>query len=247
MRKVLVAGVAVVALSLAGVRPVSAQLAVVCPTCSTAVEQLVSDGKQALQYTQQLQSYVTQLEQYKNEIQNTISIPVEAFSQIQNDLQQVQSLSNAAALLSGNSGSIIQRLNSAQGYADQAGNTLTNVENIGQQMQQWQQTLGNSAKQLGLTINQAQTAMKTNTGDIATAEQHSQAASGVTQAVQAGTEVAAANSAILAQMAQTNIALAQQISTSQEVDADRRAQEDAAELQFFTPTTANLNGYRSYP
>jgi P-type conjugative transfer protein TrbJ len=248
MRKALIAGVAVVALSVAGpnVRPVHAQLAVTCPTCSSAVEQLVADAKSAQGVATQIQSYSTQLAQYKNELQNSLQIPMQLYSEVTGTLQQIQSLTNAASLLSGGSGSIISRLQSASGYVDQAGNALTNAENIGAQMQQWQSVLGNSARSLGQTINSAQTALKTNAASMTQAQADSQRAAGMVQAIQAGTEAAAANGQILQLMAQSNIALAQQISTAQEVTADRRAQEDAAMLQFTGGGDIATTGSRSW-
>lgn len=252
MNKTLLAGVAAAAFSVMGpsVRPAYALLGVgdvvVCPTCSSAIEQLASDAKQALQYTAQLQSYVTQLEQYKNEIQNTISIPLEVFEQVQGDLAQLQQLTQAASLLSGNSGSIIQRLNSAGAYADQLSSGVNSIGNIGNQYTMWQQTLGNSAKQLGMTITSSQTAMKSNTSAMSQAEQHSQSAAGTVQAIQAGNEIAAATGATLQQMAQTNVSLAQQISTNQEVAADRRASNDAAMLHFTAPQATPTTGYQGF-
>ena len=68
----------------------------------------------------QLQQYQTRLQQYANMVTNTAALPPEVWGAVQSDIMQVQALSNAASLLSGNSGSMISRLQSASAYANQA-------------------------------------------------------------------------------------------------------------------------------
>ena len=64
----------------------------------------------------QLQQYQTQLQQYANMVTNTAALPQQVWGTVQSDIMQVQALSNAASLLSGNSGSMISRLQSASSF-----------------------------------------------------------------------------------------------------------------------------------
>jgi P-type conjugative transfer protein TrbJ len=137
---------------LADPRPARAQWAVDCVNCSTMWTQLLEYAKQAQQLATQLQQYQTELQQYANMVTNTVALRQQAWGTVQSDIMQVQSLSNAASLLSGNAGSIVTRLQSASAYADQA----TNLGNIAGQFTAWQQTIGNNVSTLGRTLGMQQ-------------------------------------------------------------------------------------------
>jgi len=110
----LLRAVALVATVAVAASPVArAQLAVHCVNCSTMWTQLMEYAKQAQQLETQLQQYQTQLQQYANMVTNTVGLPQELWGNVQSDIMQVRSLSNAASLLSGNAGSIVTRLQSA--------------------------------------------------------------------------------------------------------------------------------------
>jgi P-type conjugative transfer protein TrbJ len=78
--------------------------------------QIKTLAQEAQSYGTQLQQYQTQLQQYANMVTNTVALPQQVWSTVQSDIMRVQALSNAASLLSGNSGTLISRLQSAQGY-----------------------------------------------------------------------------------------------------------------------------------
>jgi P-type conjugative transfer protein TrbJ len=239
VRKILLASaVAISFVSIPNPRPARA---IECENCSTFVQQLVDYAQQAKTYLVEFQQLQTQLQQYANMVQNSIAIPTEMFSQVQSDLAQVQQLSNAASVLTGNSGSIVARLSSAGSFGNEVSSVGTNLGNLPQQFSMWQTTLGNSAKQLGTTLGLQQSQLTNNAAIMQAVHQHSQTAAGQLQAIQAGNEMAAANGAVMNQMAETMIALSQHITTTDVVAADRKSQEDAAMLHFTTsspiPTT----------
>ena len=129
-RLAVAAGVVLAALAGAATpRPAKAQLAVTCVNCSTVWTQLLEYGKQVQQLATQLQSYQTQLQQYANMVTNTLALPQQLWGQVQSDIMQVRNLSNAASLLSGNTGSIVTRLQSASGYTSQLANLGTSPDN----------------------------------------------------------------------------------------------------------------------
>jgi len=223
-------------------RPADAQWAVTCVNCSTTWTQLLEYGKQAQQLETQLQQYATQLQQYANMVTNTVALPQELWGNVQSDIMQVQNLSNAASLLSGNAGSILTRLQSASAYASQA----ANLGNMGNQLTTWQQTIGNNISTLGRTLELEQNQEATNANLLTTLQSHSQSAQGQMQAIQAGNELAHANAVQLQEIQATLSSTAQMQATEMAVDADRRASEDAAMLQWSTPVPVPTSGYPEY-
>ena len=199
-------------------------------------------AKQAQQLQTQIQQYQTQLEQYANMVTNTVALPQEAWGTVQSDILQVQSLSNAASLLSGNAGSIVTRLQSAAGYANQA----ASLGNIAGQFTTWQQTIGNNISTLGRTLGMQQNQEANDAALLTTLEAHSQSAQGQMQAIQAGNELAHGNAVQLQEIEATLTATAQMQATGMAVDADRRASEEAAMLHFSTPQPIQTTGYPQY-
>ena len=175
-------------------------------------------------------------------VTNTVALPQEAWGTVQSDIMQVQSLSNAASLLSGNAGSIVTRLQSASGYANQA----ASLGNIAGQFTTWQQTIGNNINTLGRTLGLQQSQEANDAALLKTLEAHSQDARGQMQAIQAGNELAHANAVQLQEIEATLTATAQLQATGMAVDADRRAAERAAMLHFSKAQPIQINGYPQY-
>ena len=242
-RLAFVCGIALLATAaVATPRPADAQSAVTCVNCSTTWTQLLEYAKQAQQLETQLQQYATQLQQYANMVTNTVALPQELWGNVQSDIMQVQNLSNAASLLSGNAGSIVTRLQSASAYANQA----ASLGNIANQFTTWQQTIGNNISTLGRTLGLQQSQQATNATLLATLQSHSQSAQGQMQAIQAGNELAHANAVQLQEIQATLSTTAQMQATGMAVDADRRASEDAALQQWSTPVPISTSGYPEY-
>lgn len=240
MKRILLAGIA--ALPFLLVQPTHSHAVIMeCANCATTWDQLVANAKQAQQYALQLQQRVTQLQQYANQVQNTLQLPMSIYQNITNDINQVRSLANAASLLTGNSGSIMSRLQSAQGYANQA---LYTPQNIGQQFTMWQQTIGQASNSLGRTlgmqqgqeagyaVQQAQIQAMTPTGQL--------------QAIQQTNQLAALTSTQLNQMQTTITAMAQEQATRGIVAADRQGSEDAAMQRLQHGDAIEVNGYKGY-
>jgi P-type conjugative transfer protein TrbJ len=244
MRRVCIASV-VVLVGLASTvipRPAEAQLSVTCVNCSTTWTQLLQYAKEAQSLATQLQQYETQLQQYANMITNTVALPQEVWGTVQSDIMRVQSLSNAASLLSGNAGSIITRLQSTTAYANQ----VAGLGDIAGQLTSWQQTIGNNLNTLGKTLGLQQSQQQNEGAILQALQQHSQSAQGQMQAIQAGNELAGANAAQLAQIQATLVNTAQMQATDMAVQADRQASEDAAMLHFAQPPSIPTTGYREW-
>lgn len=204
--------------------PARAQLAVA--DGPGIIQWIKQTATQAQQLQQQAQAYATQLRQYANMVQNTTALPYQVWNTVQNDVMQVRNLSNAASLLSGNSGTMVNRLSSAAGYANQA----ANLGNIGGQFTTWQQTIGNNVDTLGRTLGLQQGQQQSNAALIEQMQAHSATAAGQLQVLQAGNELAGATANQLVQIQATLAATAQMQAGNAVVAADRRASEDAAML-----------------
>jgi len=242
-RLAIVAGVSLAALlGIAVPRPAQAQLSTYCVNCSTVVTQLTQYAKEAESMATQLQQYQTQLQQYTNMVTNSVSIPQEAWSTVQSDIMRVQALSNAASLLSGNSGSLISRLQNASAYANQAGS----LANIPGQITGYQQTIGNNLGTMGRTLGLQQGQETDNAALLASLQQHSQSAVGQMEAIQAGNELAHQQATQLLQIQATLSSTAQMQATQMAVDADRQASEDAAMQQFNAAPIVPTTGYKQW-
>jgi P-type conjugative transfer protein TrbJ len=246
MRKSLFLATLVYTIGVFPTGPAHPQLAVVCPTCDQLWEQALSYGKQVEQAATQLQQLQTELQQYANMVRNSIAIPMQLFSEVQSAISQVQNISNMAGLLAGNSAGIIERLNSLQSAGYQISSTGQSLASLPQQLTIWQNTIGNSAKQLGSALGLQQTDLGSQTAIQAAIQQHSQSAAGQLQAIQAGNEMAANNAFLLHQIAQTLISTAQANQTTADVAADRQASEDAAMLHFSTLQSTPTTGAQGF-
>lgn len=214
-----------------------------CANCATFVDQLISNAKQAKQYLTEVATLQTTLNNYALMLRNSIALPQSIWADVQGDIAQVRNLANAASLLTGNSGTILNRLDSASGYANQAMNLPSNM---GSQFTMWANTLGNSSRTLGRVAavqQQKETQYAAMQGRI---NIHSQTAAGQMQAIQASNENLSLISTQLNQMQATNLAAAQEASTWHIVQADRRAFEDQALQRFVSTPEFSMNGWQRY-
>jgi P-type conjugative transfer protein TrbJ len=204
------------------------------------IDQLVEIANTAKQYVMQGMQYATQLQQYANMVTNTVSLPMQVFAQVEGDIMQVRNLANMASVLTGNSGSILQRLQMAGAYANQVAYL---PQNIGNQFTMWQQTLGNASNSLGRTLGVQQGQLANATAIQAAIQAHSTTATGQMQAIQAGVEMSGLTNYTLQQVQTTLTAAAQQAATRDMISAERQATEDATTLRFSqyqqVPTTGS--------
>jgi P-type conjugative transfer protein TrbJ len=242
MKRFLLAGIAALPFLLPALRA-DAQVATYCVNCSSLANQLISDAKQAQQYLTEVSQLQTQFRQYQNMVTNSVALPMEVFAGVQADINQVRNLANIANLLSGNSGTILSRLQTAGAYTGSAAFLPSNMSN---QFTQWQQTEGNAASSLGRTLGVQQSQQQGYTTLQTTIQQHSQTAAGQMQAIQAGVEMSALTNTQLQQIQATDLAAAQEVATRDMISADRQAAQDAQVQQFLAPPDQPLTGYARY-
>jgi P-type conjugative transfer protein TrbJ len=216
---------------------------VTCANCSEAVTQLQSMATQIEQKLTEVAMLQNNLRMYANMVTNTAALPQSVWANVQGDIMQVRSLTNAASLLTGSSGSILQRLQSAQGYANQAANL---PQNIGAQFQMYRIASADASNSLGRTLGVQQGQEQNNAALQVAIQVHSQTASGQMQAIQAGNELAALTNTQLQEIHTTLVAAAQEQATQDLISADRQAIADAYTTQFFSQADAPLTGYPRY-
>jgi type IV secretion system protein TrbJ len=210
-------------------RPASAQFAVECVNCAELTTQLMEYVTQAKMLAQEIMSYKVLIEQYANMVINTVSLPQQVWATVQADIYRVQQLSQAVSVLTGNTGSILGRLQTARAYANSAGSLPSEMAG---QYDYWQQTIGRQIAETGKLLDLQEEQQATAAAAIDQAQQHSDSAEGQKQALQAANELAAQSAKQLAQIQTTLTVTAQMQGTAIAVDADRRAREDAATVKF---------------
>jgi P-type conjugative transfer protein TrbJ len=211
-------------------RPANAFLGIDCAgPCATFWEQ-------TLQLGQQIKSYTTQLEQLWQEVQTQINtawsimaLPTSLVSNIMGDIGMLRGLASAASILTGNSGSIIGRLQSAGGYVGTLAMTPTMISN---QFTTWGNTIGEAGANLGRLLDKTGVSDLADTAQAKTAEAQSAAAVGQLQAIQAGNEQMAIILKTGKSMNATLTGLAQEIATRDAVAADRDAVRDNATQEY---------------
>lgn len=213
-----------------------------CVNCATQVSQIASMAKQAAQYALQAQQYASDLQRYAIMAQNTVALPMEAWANVQSDIMGVRNLANGASLLSGNSASLISRLNSATAFTGQ----ISNVADMPAQLLMYRQTLGNSLNTMGRTLGLQQSQEMSNAALLAALQRQSESAGGQMQAIQAGNELAGQTNAQLIEIQSTLSTTAQMEATNLAVEANRRASEDAALTQFTSSPLPSNSGNPQY-
>ncbi len=243
MKPILIASAAIVCVGVFAASTPSRAIIVECANCADITDQLSSIATQVQQKLTAVAQLQTELNQYANMVQNSVALPQSIWSNVQADIMQVRNLANAASLLTGNSGSILTRLQSAQSYAGQASFL---PQNIGQQFQMWQTTMGNATTSLGRTLGVQQGQEANATALQAAIQAHSQTAAGQMQAIQAGNELAGLTNTQLQQIQTTLVASTQEQATRDAVQAERDAIADQYTAQFFAQPNASLTGWPRY-
>jgi P-type conjugative transfer protein TrbJ len=221
----------------------NAQMAVVCPTCDQFWQQIVSWALQVKSYANDLLKYGTQLQQYQNMITNTVSLPIQIFSTVQADIGQVRAIIDAASLLTGNSGTILQKLQMAGGLISEASYLPNGIAN---QFSMWQQTLGNASQTLGNVLAKQQLQQAQYAGVQAGIQAQSELAVGQKQTMQAAVSAISLANTQLNQVQGTLTAAYQESTTRDIIAANRQQMQDQQYLSFIADPNMPLTGYPRY-
>jgi type IV secretion system protein TrbJ len=239
MNRTLLASVVALGCTLAGQQPAHAQFAVLCVNCSDVSNQATELAKQAQQYLTEVAQLQSELQQYANMVQNTVALPMMIMTSVTSDINQVRNLANAASVLTGNSMGILQRLQTAGGYASNVGSMPAQFS---AQLTMWQQTLGNANHALGNVLATQQAQQLTYAAQQQQISTQAQTAAGQMQAIQAGVAMSGVVSTQLNQVQATLTAAAQETATRDLVAADRTAAEDAKWQAFIGSPDLPISG-----
>ena len=84
--------VAITAALFIGITPYHPAIASGAVAGATEPTQIANNVELVLQYAKQVEQYATQLQQYRDQLQNTLNIPNQIWSSIQNDLMGVMNV-----------------------------------------------------------------------------------------------------------------------------------------------------------
>jgi len=216
---------------------------VTCANCADIATQLWQKAQEAQAYATQLSQLQTEITSKIALVQGATALPQSIWANVSGDIMQVRNIANAGSMLTGNSGSLLTRLQNAGYYA----NSATNLpQNIGAQFQMYQTTMGNASNSLARVLGIQQGQEQTYAALQTRLQAQSQSAVGQMQAMQAGNELAALTSTQLNQVHTTLVAFAQEQATRDVIAADRTASEDAAMQRLTQSQPVPLNSYKGY-
>lgn len=195
---------------------------------ATVIAQLAEDVKatadRAMDYAQQVATYVELVNTYATAVQNTVAIPMDAINRVTNLYVRTQALATQAAAIAGPDGTMMQRLRTVRSVGRQGGALPGGVKADAKFWNtQREKQMDENAKLLGLE-NERRVTMD----DILGSAQTSSATSiGQMQAIQAQSQLTAA-SAMQLQAMNDQVAMMQQYQVEQDetVAAKRRLFEE---------------------
>jgi P-type conjugative transfer protein TrbJ len=150
MRRVLLGGVA--ALALCG--PACAQVG---GLCTTATGPCASLPQQLLDYARQFDQLQQEIQTAEQEIINTLRLPGTVYRDLTGDIQQIQAIAQQANMLSGQMGLMVNNLSvsSAGGYPIPGGANFN-----------WHQWMSNEDAAVGLTMKTAAQVLNLQPGQL---------------------------------------------------------------------------------
>jgi P-type conjugative transfer protein TrbJ len=176
-RRALVAAGIAAALAAGTPRPARSQMSVWCANCSTIFQQLQDAFQRAQQLSTAINQLQTEINTYQTMVTSIASLPTNLWQSAQSTIGQVTNLANSAALLSGNTGTMIANLQAANGYP------LMSLTNAPQQILAEQQAIGNSLSALGRVLNLQPAQLNNSAAMITSLQGQLQSAAGTKAAI----------------------------------------------------------------
>ncbi|AQQ08120.1 P-type conjugative transfer protein TrbJ (plasmid) [Roseibium algicola] len=201
-------------------------------------------ANQVQQIGNQIQMIENQISIYENMLQNTLSLPMQVWGEVEQNLGQLQSLVQKGQAMAFSMGNLDDTLKQRfQSYADFAKNGLPDGQSFSTMYQSWsdtnRDTISSTLKAAGYTSDQFATEEAT----MRQLRQHSQSAAGQKQALQVGHEIAAQQ---VEQMQKLRGLVSQQMTmmgTWYQSEQTARDHTKAASDQFFkNPNVSSGNG-----
>lgn len=186
MRKLLLMGAAILALTTGSARAQLGGSVVFCTNCTTPAfqlpEWLQEFENQAQMLQQQIQMVQYQIAFWNTLIQNTIDLPQNIFADITADINTLQGMVQQAEMIGQQTKFMIDHLSDPSGF----GGDLTNWPKA---LAQENNSLANAMQVMGMAMRQSQNLQSVYAPQLAALR--AQAPSGITQAVQIGNQIQA--------------------------------------------------------
>ena len=193
---------------------------------TTVVAQLAEDVKatadRAMDYAQQVATYVELVNTYATAVQNTVAIPMDAINRVTNLYVRTQTLATQAAAIAGPDGTMMQRLRMVRSVGRQGGALPAGVKADAKFWNtQREKQMDENAKLLGMENERRMTMDEV----LGSAQTSSATSIGHMQAIQAQSQVVAASAMQLQ-------AMNDQLATMQQYQVEKDETEAAKERLF---------------
>jgi type IV secretion system protein TrbJ len=203
---------------------------------STWPEQVVQEITATEQYAKQATEVATQLQQLENQVINMEQLPTQTWASVQNNLQQLVDVVQAANGISYASQNALAQMQ--QTYGDPGQLASNQSQSIGQWRTSFNSQVGSALKAIGLSLSDFQTRQQA----LHQIESLSQTSTGRMQAIQAGNQIAGMTVNQL-QLLRQQLATAQSVQMQyQATQMNTQAQEQNQVEQFIknSATTPDL-------
>jgi P-type conjugative transfer protein TrbJ len=211
------AGLALAAADPGFLREAQAQMAVTCTNCSQFTQQILVYARQLYQLQQEIQTATNTLNFYLNAVQNTASLPANAYQDITGVIANIQGIAQQASMLSGTTGTMIGNIGTPGGYPMVNANTyLTQVE-------EETAAVANAMRQVGTLLNLQPSQLQNSSATLAALEAQAASSNSRNAILQALAGTTATTGQLVGTQLSTLSALMQAQLTAQTAAADREA------------------------
>ena len=220
-------------------RPAHAQLTTVCVNCASWTQQLVSYAKEVEQVAETITMRITQAQMLQNQITNTVSLPGQVWHQIEGNFAQTQALFRRGTHLM-NSASMVSA--NLQGYRSMLGQTV----DMPAQYARWSDRANDNVAATLSGFGVMRDQMSSDRAVVDAIRARSAGADGAKQAIQANTEMAAAQVNELHRLREIMMEDARMNANALQIQAERQAASDADMTRFMSTPAPSITGGRQF-
>ena len=220
-------------------RPAHAQATVACVNCASWTQQLVSYAKEVEQVAETITMRITQAQMLRNQVTNTVSLPGQVWHQIEGNFAQTQGLFRRGTQLGNSAGMVSANL---QGYRSMLGQTVDMPAQYARWSDQSNDNVAATLSGFGLMRDQ----MSSDRAVVDAIRARSAGADGAKQAIQANTEMAAAQVNELHRLREIMMEDARMNANALQIAAERQGASDADMTRFMSTPAPSFTGSRQF-
>ena len=220
-------------------RPAHAQATVACVNCASWTQQLVSYAKEVEQVAETITMRIAQAQMLQNQITNTVSLPGQVWHQIEGNFAQTQALFRRGTHLM-NSASMVSA--NLQGYRSMLGQTV----DMPAQYARWSDRANDNVAATLSGFGVMRDQMSSDRAVVDAIRARSAGADGAKQAIQANTEMAAAQVNELHRLREIMMEDARMNANALQIAAERQGASDADMTRFMSTPAPSITGGRQF-